>query len=34
MITLLISDIEEGAAMAIYEVGLRANDDYETEGTH
>ena len=32
--TAVISDIEEGAAMAIYEVGLRANDDYETEGTH
>ena len=32
--TATISDIEEGAAMAIYEVGLRANDDYETEGTH
>ena len=25
---------EEGIAMAIYEVGIRANDDYETEGTH
>ena len=23
-----------GAAMAIYQVGLRANNDYETEGTH
>lgn len=32
--TAVISNIEEGAAMAIYEVGLRANDDYETEGTH
>ena len=32
--TATISGIEEGAAMAIYEVGLRANDDYETEGTH
>ncbi len=25
---------EEGIAMAIYEAGIRANDDYETEGTH
>ena len=23
-----------GSAMAIYQVGLRANNDYETEGTH
>ena len=29
-----IPNIKEGAAMAIYEVSLRANDDYETEGTH
>ncbi len=29
-----ISELEEGVAMAIYEVGIRANDDYETEGTH
>ncbi len=25
---------KEGAPMAIYQVGLRANNDYETEGTH
>lgn len=29
-----IPSLEEGIAMAIYEVGIRANDDYETEGTH
>lgn len=29
-----ISEMLEGTAMAIYEVSLRANDDYETEGTH
>lgn len=29
-----LSDFEEGIGMAIYEVGVRANDDYETEGTH
>ena len=31
--TATISDTK-GAAMAIYQVGLRANNDYETEGTH
>lgn len=30
----IIPDIEEGAAMAIYEISLRANDDYEVEGSH
>ena len=29
-----ISDLEEGIGMAIYEAGIRANDDYGTEGTH
>lgn len=29
-----IPSFEEGVAMAIYEAGIRANDDYETEGTH
>ena len=29
-----IPDFEEGIAMAIYEAGIRANDDYEVEGTH
>lgn len=27
-------NISEGAPMAIYEVSLRANDDFESEGTH
>ena len=27
-------NMTEGAAMAIYEAGVRANDDYEVEGTH
>ena len=29
-----IPSFEEGIAMAIYEAGIRANDDYEVEGTH
>lgn len=29
-----IPNIVRGTAMAIYETSLRANDDYETEGTH
>ena len=29
-----IPNFEEGIAMAIYEAGIRANDDYEVEGTH
>ena len=27
-------NLTEGVPMAIYEVSLRANDDFETEGTH
>ena len=29
-----IKDMEAGIAMAIYDIGLRANDDYSSEGTH
>lgn len=29
-----IESLNEGVAMAIYEVAIRANDDYGTEGTH
>lgn len=29
-----IDEMVKGTAMAIYEVSLRANDDYEVEGTH
>ncbi len=29
-----IEDMDSGIAMAIYDIGLRANDDYNSEGTH
>lgn len=29
-----LSDVEEGVGMAIYEIGISANDDFESEGTH
>jgi hypothetical protein len=32
--TATLNDLKEGVAMAIYDVALSANDDYDTEGTH